>query len=84
MSSSSRRPPSAVAAAALAQRDAPPAVLARLTASVDRSPALGEPHAVISWPIEREGRKRYAGSAILDSDGRVCAHAGALWIELRG
>ena len=42
--------------------------------------------------VERDGEaielldgedRRHAGSAIVDSDGRVRAHARALWIELR-
>jgi hypothetical protein len=76
--------PSAVAAAAGLETGPRPAVLARLAASTDDAPAVGEQHAVISWPIGIDGRKRHAGSAILDSEGRVRAHARALWIELRG
>jgi hypothetical protein len=75
--------PSAVAAAGLEDAEPRPAVLARLAASIDEAPAVGEPHAVISWPIVVEGRKRQAGSAVIDSAGRVRAHAHALWIELR-
>ena len=76
--------PSAVAAAAGPGTGPGPAVLARLAASIDDAPAVGEQHTVISWPIGIDGRKRHAGSAILDSAGRVRAHARALWIELRG
>jgi hypothetical protein len=75
--------PSAVAAAGV-DADRRPAVLGRLAVSIDDAPAVGEPHAVISWRIGRDGRKRHAGSAILDSAGRVRARARALWIELRG
>jgi hypothetical protein len=75
--------PSAVAAAAIAGPDPRTAVLARLAATVDEPPAVGEPHAVVAWSIEREDRKRHAGTAILDSSGRTRAHARALWIELR-
>jgi hypothetical protein len=76
--------PSAVAAAAGPGTGPRPAVLARLAASIDDAPAVGEQHAVISWPVGIYGRKRHAGSAILDSEGRVRAHARALWIEIRG
>jgi hypothetical protein len=75
--------PSAVGAAALVPGDPRPAVLAQLAASLERPPAIEEPHAVIAWPIDRDGRKRWAGTAIIDSDGHVCARARALWIELK-
>jgi hypothetical protein len=75
--------PSAVAAAGI-DTDPRPAVLGRLSASIDDPPAAGEPHAVISWRIALDGRKRHAGSAVFDGEGRVRAHARALWIELRG
>jgi hypothetical protein len=75
--------PSAVAAAAPAGGDAATAVLARLSASIDAEVPVGEPHAVVSWPLSLEGRKRVAGSAILSADGSVLARASALWIELR-
>jgi hypothetical protein len=75
--------PSAVAAAAGTGADAPAAVLARLSASIDAPVPAEEPHVVVSWPLGREGRKRFAGSAIVGTDGAVRARASALWIELR-
>lgn len=76
--------PSAVPAATMAGADAATAVLARLSASIDAEVPAGEPHVVVAWPLYREGRKRFAGSAILGADGSVRARASALWIELRG
>lgn len=61
----------------------PPIVLARLAAAIDEEPALGEPHVLVSWEIQREGRKREAACALFDSRGRQLAHSRALWIELR-
>jgi len=43
----------------------------------------GEPHVVISWPIEIDGRKRHSGSALFTADGELLASARALWIELK-
>jgi hypothetical protein len=40
-------------------------------------------HVVIAWPIERDGRKRLAGSAILDRDGETLAAAEVLLIEAK-
>jgi hypothetical protein len=59
-------------------------VLATFTARLDRPVVAGRPHVCVAWPLGAEGRKRRAGSAVLDADGHVCAVAEALWIELRG
>lgn len=60
-----------------------PAVLARLTARVDRPVVAGEPHVIVAWPIDRDGRKHGSGSAIFNRAGEPCGIARALWIELR-
>jgi hypothetical protein len=61
----------------------PPIVLAQLTARVKGPVKVARPHVVISWPIEMDGRKRWAGSAIFTEHGELLAMARALWIELR-
>ena len=61
----------------------PPCVLGRLTAAVDAPVVAGRPHALVSWPIETDGRKRHSGVALFDEQGRVLARARALWIEVR-
>jgi hypothetical protein len=61
-----------------------PHVLGTLTARIERPVRAGEPHVCVAWPVSADGRKRRAGSAVLDAEGRVCAVADALWIELRG
>lgn len=58
-------------------------VLARLTARIDAPVVAGEEHVVIAWPIETDGRKRHAGSAVLSPDGEALAVAHALLIEPR-
>jgi hypothetical protein len=63
--------------------EGPPIVLARLHARVECPVRVGEPHALVSWPLEVDGRKRHAGSALFDADGHLLAAARALWIELR-
>ena len=63
--------------------DLPLSVLARLTARLDGPVAAGEEHVVIAWPIEVDGRKRHAGSAVLTADGSVLAVARALLVEPR-
>jgi hypothetical protein len=61
----------------------PPCVLARLTASLERPVEAGRPHAIVSWPLEVDGRKRHSGVALFDAGGELLARARALWIELR-
>lgn len=61
----------------------PPMVLARLTARLGCSVNVGERHALLSWPLEVDGRKRHAACALFDPDGRLLCASRALWIELR-
>lgn len=62
----------------------PAHVLATFTVAIDRPVGVGEPHVVMAWPLGHVGRKRLAGSALVDAAGAVCARAQALWIALRG
>jgi hypothetical protein len=43
----------------------------------------GTEHVVVAWPIEAEGRKRHAGSALLSAEGETLAVASALLVEPR-
>lgn len=61
----------------------PPAVLARFTVRIEAAVRAGEEHVVIAWPVDRDGRKLRAGSAVLSSDGELLAVAEALLIEPR-
>jgi hypothetical protein len=63
---------------------APLALLGRLTASIETVPAVGEPLVAIGWPIEVEGRKSFAGSALANREGEILARAAATWIEIDG
>jgi hypothetical protein len=58
-------------------------LLGEITVRVSRLVHVGEPCTVIGWPLEADGRKRAAGTAILAEDGEVCGLARALWIELK-
>jgi hypothetical protein len=58
--------------------------LVRLAARIDGPVAAGREHVVVGWPIEAEGRKRRAGSAVLTADGELLAVADALLVEARG
>lgn len=63
--------------------EGPPMVLGRLEAHVDSPVRAGQPYAVVSWPIARDGRKRTGGAALLDEHGAVLGRSRALWIELK-
>jgi hypothetical protein len=60
-----------------------PAVLARLTARLGCDVRAGERHAIVSWPLEVDGRKLHSACALFDESGRLLCAARALWIELR-
>jgi hypothetical protein len=58
-------------------------VLVRQRAELLAPVRAGEEHVVIAWPIERDGRKRLAGAAVLSAAGGTLAVAEALLIEPR-
>jgi hypothetical protein len=60
----------------------PLALLGRLTARIERLPEVGERLVSIGWPIDSDGRKHFAGSALADIEGGIVAHAVATWIEI--
>lgn len=60
----------------------PPHVLGRIAARIDHLPQPGTPHIIMSWPLDRAGRKVLSASAIFGSDARLCAVARATWIRL--
>lgn len=57
--------------------------LARFQLRFDLPIPVGEEHVVVAWPIEADGRKLHAGSAVLAADGTLRAMAQALLIESR-
>jgi hypothetical protein len=74
--------------------EGPPMVLARLTARLGGGVRVGEPHALLAWPLDPDGerlrggarpdgRKHHAACALFDSERRLLCASRALWIELR-
>jgi hypothetical protein len=57
--------------------------LARFQARLDAPVPAGEELVAIAWPLEADGRKLHAGSALLDASGAVLAVARALLVEPR-
>lgn len=58
-------------------------VLGRMTARILRVPSSGERCVVTAWPVGEDGRKIYAGTALLTEDGELLALARQVWIEPR-
>jgi hypothetical protein len=59
-----------------------PAVLGELCASLVGGARVGDECIVVGWPLDIQGRKRFAGTAIFTADGRPIAYAKAIWIEV--
>jgi len=59
------------------------AMLAQMQARIDAPLQAGTEYVIMAWPLETDGRKRYAASAVLTDAGEVLAVAKALVIELR-
>jgi hypothetical protein len=58
-------------------------VLGELSARIDGAVAANERCVVVGWPMGIEGRKRFAGSAVIGESGRAVAVARATWIEVQ-
>ncbi len=58
-------------------------VLGRMAAELRRLPDEGERCIAVSWPLGEDGRKLYAGTALLAEDGELLAHARQTWIAPR-
>jgi hypothetical protein len=57
--------------------------LARFSVRIDRPVATGAEHVIIGWPLELDGRKFHAGSALFDASGTLLAAARALLVAPR-
>lgn len=58
-------------------------MLGQLAARIEHPVEAGEPCVVTGWRIGVEGKRHYAGTAIFDRTGRLCAYAKAIWVGRR-
>lgn len=58
------------------------ALLGTMTGEVLRLPQAGEEHILVAWPLEREGRKEFAGVALYTAEGELIARAHQVWIVM--
>jgi hypothetical protein len=63
-------------------REGTTVVLGQLTASIRGQVTAGETYIAMGWPLQVEGRKRFAGSAVYSESGELIAVARAIWIEV--
>jgi len=55
-------------------------LLGRMSARIERRPDPDDRCIIVAWPTGRDGRKLFASSALLSSDGEFLAAAQATWI----
>lgn len=55
-------------------------LLGRMTLRIDK-PVRAQRCVVIGWSMGQEGRKHYAGTALFDAQGELCACAKSVWIS---
>lgn len=58
-------------------------VLGRMAARIASLPSVGDRCVVTAWPLGEEGRKLYAGTALLSETGDLLALSRQTWIEPR-
>jgi hypothetical protein len=57
-----------------------PVLLGRMAAQIVQRPKPGDRCIVVAWPTGRDGRKLFANSALLGTDGETLAVAQATWL----
>ena len=57
-------------------------LLGRMSARIERRPSPGDRCIIVAWPTGREGRKLFANSALLSSDGKLLAVARTTWLQV--
>lgn len=58
-------------------------MLGQLAARIEHPIRAGERCVVTGWRIGVEGKRHYAGTAVFDASGRLCAYARAIWVGRR-
>lgn len=58
-------------------------MLGRLCARIEQPISAGERCVVTGWRIQVDGRKHFAGTALFDAAGQLCAYAEAIWVGRR-
>ncbi len=58
-------------------------MLGRLAARIEHPIRAGERCVVTGWRLHVEGRRHFAGTAVFDESGRLCAYAKAIWVGRR-
>jgi len=64
----------------LGMTGAEPMLLGRMSARIEKRPGPGDQCVLVAWPTGRDGRKIFANSALLSSNGSLLAIAQAIWL----
>jgi hypothetical protein len=59
---------------------AEPILLGRMSVRIETRPNPGDRCIIVTWPTCRDGRKLFAHSTLLSSDGKILAAAHATWL----
>jgi hypothetical protein len=57
-------------------------LLGEMRAAIDAPVRASDRCIVMAWSIQREGRKRFAGTALINEAGKVVARARQTWVEV--
>jgi len=57
-------------------------VLGQMSVQINQDVTVGEPCILLGWPVQQEGRKHHAASAVVGEKGAVVAVARATWVEV--
>lgn len=66
---------------AVSQTDEP-ALLGRISGDIGAAQAPFDDWIVVGWPLGRDGRKMFAGTAVFDGSGTCLARAKSIWIKI--
>ena len=64
------------------QMEHTPVVLGRMAARLAAAVEVGNSYVSMGWPIGRDGRKLYAGTALFTGDGELVGYARQTWIVI--
>ncbi len=58
------------------------ALLGTMTGEILEPVKAGQDYVVLAWPIQKDGRKEIAGTALYDASGRLVARSHQVWIVM--
>ena len=59
-----------------------PVVLGRMAARIVGEVSIGRTYVSVGWPIGRDGRKLFSGTALFEANGTLVGYAKQTWIVI--